>query len=90
MGTFLLGIVLLLMLGQLLLRLIDPKSTPSGVTTLLLSIGFFGAIDLFALALIGEYVAKIFEEVKQRPLFIRRSVIKDGEIRPASETSAAD
>jgi len=28
-----------------------------------------------------EYVAKIFEEVKQRPLFIQRSVIRDGEIR---------
>jgi len=29
-------------------------------------------------------VAKIFEEVKQRPLFIQRSIIRDGEIRLAA------
>jgi hypothetical protein len=45
---------------------------------------FFGAGNLLAVALIGEYVSKIFEEVKRRPWFIRRSLIRDGEVRPAS------
>jgi len=47
----------------------------------LLLILFFGAINLFAVGLVGEYIAKIFEEVKQRPLFIRRSIIREGEVR---------
>jgi len=34
---------------------------------------------------LGEYIAKIFEEVKQRPHFVRKSVIKNGEVRPVSE-----
>jgi len=31
---------------------------------------FLGAINLMSLAFIAEYVAKIFEEVKQRPQFV--------------------
>ena len=52
---------------------------------MLLLILFFGSINLFAVGLVGEYIAKIFEEVKQRPLFIRRSIIKEGEVRPAAD-----
>lgn len=66
-------------------RLLFPQATPGGLTTVLLLILFFGAINLFAVGLVGEYIAKIFEEVKQRPRFIRRSIIRDGEARPASE-----
>ncbi len=51
---------------------------------MLLFILFFGSINLFALGIIGEYIAKIFEEVKQRPLFIRRHLIRDGEVRDFS------
>jgi dolichol-phosphate mannosyltransferase len=87
-AVLLLIAVMLVMVWQTVLRLVAPAAVPRGFTTVLLSIGFFGAVDLFALAVIGEYVAKIFEEVKQRPLFIRRSVIKDGEVRPASSVGA--
>jgi dolichol-phosphate mannosyltransferase len=31
---------------------------------------FLGAINLMSLAFIAEYIAKIFEEVKQRPQFV--------------------
>jgi hypothetical protein len=40
---------------------------------------------LLAASLIGEYIAKIFEEVKRRPHFIRRDFIRDGEVRNATE-----
>ena len=33
-------------------------------------------------------VAKIFEEVKQRPLYIRRSIVRNGEIRDAVSESS--
>jgi dolichol-phosphate mannosyltransferase len=41
-------------------------------------------LNLFAISLVGEYLAKIFEEVKRRPHFIRRSVIAQGEVRFAA------
>ena len=83
-GALLLVASVALAAFQLAYRLLVPAGTPSGLTTVLLLILFFGAINLFAVGLVGEYIAKIFEEVKRRPVFIRRSIIRDGEIRPAA------
>lgn len=83
-GALLLVASVALAAFQLAYRLLVPTGTPSGLTTVLLLILFFGAINLFAVGLVGEYIAKIFEEVKRRPVFIRRSIIRDGEIRPAA------
>jgi dolichol-phosphate mannosyltransferase len=84
-GTVMLLLSLLLGVFQVLSRLFFPQLSASGVTTVLLVILFFGSINLFAVGVIGEYLAKIFEEVKQRPHFIRRNIIKDGQVRPVSE-----
>ncbi len=72
---------------QVVVRLLWPDRAPRGTTTILLAVLLFGSINLFALAILGEYIAKIFEEVKQRPHFIRRSVIKGGEVRSVIENS---
>ena len=71
------------MIVQTAFRVLFPSMTPRGITTLLLSILFFGSINLLAVSIVGEYLAKIFEEVKRRPHFIRRSVIREGEVRRA-------
>jgi len=78
---------LLLAVFQILIRLIFPELAPKGITTVLLGILFFGSLNLLGLAILGEYIGKIFEEVKQRPHFIRRSIIKDGEVRTATDTT---
>ena len=41
----------------------------------------FGSLNFFGISILGEYLAKVFEEVKRRPHFIRRSEIRDGEVR---------
>jgi len=74
----------LLMLLQIVSRLLFPQLSPKGITTVLIAILFFGSLNLFAISLVGEYLAKIFEEVKRRPHFIRRSVIAQGEVRFAA------
>jgi polyisoprenyl-phosphate glycosyltransferase len=80
-GTLLFFVSLLLGIAQVASRLLFPELAPKGVTTMLLLILFFGSINLFAVGLLGEYIAKIFEEVKQRPLFIRKHLVRDGEVR---------
>jgi dolichol-phosphate mannosyltransferase len=86
-GVALMLVIIVLGTVQVIIRLVDPHRSVSGITTLLLAIFFFGAVNAFALGLVGEYIGRIFEEVKQRPHFIRRTFIKDGEIRPAAETA---
>lgn len=88
-GAVLLAASVALAVFQLAFRLLNPAGTPSGLTTVLLLILFFGAINLFAVGVVGEYIARIFEEVKRRPVFIRRSIIRDGEVRPAAPGVAA-
>ena len=86
-GLVLFSCSLVLSLGFLLSWLAFPNSAPRGFTTLILSVIFFGSVNLLAASLIGEYIAKIFEEVKARPHFVRCHLIRDGEIRNASETT---
>lgn len=83
-GSALFGVACLMAVAQVVGTLFFPAAVPKGFTTILVMVLFFGASNLLAVALIGEYVSKIFEEVKRRPWFIRRSVIRDGEVRPAS------
>ena len=66
-------------------RLFFPDAAPRGFTSIVLIVIFFGSINMLAISLVGEYIAKIFEEVKRRPHFVRRNFIRDGEVRIAPE-----
>jgi dolichol-phosphate mannosyltransferase len=71
----LLGIII-----QIILRLLIP-STPAGITTLLIVVLFIGSIQLLGISVLGEYIGKIFEEVKQRPKYIVKSIFKNPKSR---------
>ena len=78
-GTVLLCLSIVLGLIVTVLRIWIPDIAPRGATTLLLASLFFGAVNLFAIGLVGEYIAKIMEEVKARPRLIRAGLIRNGE-----------
>lgn len=73
LGVFLLS--LLAMLVQIVLRFLYPE-TPRGTTVILVVVLFLGAIQLLGISILGEYIGKIFEEVKQRPPFIVKNIIR--------------
>jgi nucleoside-diphosphate-sugar epimerase/glycosyltransferase involved in cell wall biosynthesis len=81
-GTILFLTSVLLGTLQLTFRLLYPDAAPKGATTILLLVLFFGSMNLMAIATVGEYVAKILQETKRRPHFIRRAIVRAGEIRP--------
>jgi dolichol-phosphate mannosyltransferase len=60
------------------LALVDPAATlgPSFIAAL---VAFMGSLQLLAIALIGQYLIKIFEETKRRPKFIRKAVFSGRE-----------
>lgn len=44
-----------------------------GVTTTVIAVLLLGGLQLMALGVIGEYVGRIYEEVKRRPLYVVRA-----------------
>lgn len=69
------SIAFLAMLVQIVLRFILPN-TPQGTTTILIAVLFIGAIQLLGISILGQYIGKIFEEVKQRPKYIVKSIFR--------------
>jgi dolichol-phosphate mannosyltransferase len=57
-----------------------------GVTTTVIAVLLLGGIQLMAIGVIGEYVGRIYDEVKQRPLYLvreRRNLDVVPEVTPA-------
>ena len=52
-------------------------NVPEGFTAVITLITLFGGVQLIAIGIIGEYVLRIFFEVKQRPLYIVESLIRN-------------
>jgi len=50
-----------------------------GVTTVIIAVLLLGGIQLMAIGIIGEYVGRIYDEVKQRPLYLVRARRNCGE-----------
>lgn len=54
-------------------RLLGHESAFTGFTTLVSLTLFLGGAQLAALGVVGEYIARIYDEVKRRPLYLVRS-----------------
>lgn len=54
----------------ILWRLFKFEQSPTGFTTLAALITFIGGVQLIGIGVLGEYLGRIYDEVKQRPLYV--------------------
>ncbi len=69
------GIVALLYLVWILLEKLIWGIDVPGFATIIVLILFFGAMQLFCIGIIGEYVGRTFEQTKNRPIYIAKEVL---------------
>jgi hypothetical protein len=74
LGFFVSFISLVLLIWALGTKLFNPDAVP-GWASSVIPIYFIGGIQLLSLGVVGEYISKIYLEVKRRPrFFIEQSV----------------
>jgi glycosyltransferase involved in cell wall biosynthesis len=72
-GFFVIGLALLGIVYAVILRFFaDPSQWVRGWASIFVAVLFMGGVQLISLGIIGEYVGRIYGEVKQRPLYFVR------------------
>jgi dolichol-phosphate mannosyltransferase len=61
----------------------NPLAVWPGFSTIVLAILFLGGVQLICIGILGEYIARIYNEVKQRPMFLVKETINFEKDRPA-------
>ncbi|HEX5450416.1 MAG TPA: glycosyltransferase family 2 protein [Gaiellaceae bacterium] len=79
LGFVLVGFCIAVLAWVLYTRFFTSQATP-GWTSLLVVVLLLGGVQLLSLGIIGQYVARIFDEAKQRPLYFVSEMIEPGSL----------
>jgi undecaprenyl-phosphate 4-deoxy-4-formamido-L-arabinose transferase len=73
-GVIIAGVGFLLFLGLVVYRFLHPEGTAQGVFTLFAILFFFVGCQFIAFGLLGEYIGRIYQEVRDRPRYMVKKV----------------
>jgi polyisoprenyl-phosphate glycosyltransferase len=71
-GFFVSGLALIAIPVVILLRTINQNDFFGGQATTLIAVLFLGGVQLVFLGILGEYLGRIYDEVKNRPLYLTK------------------
>lgn len=76
------GFAVLAALWVVVVKFLRPDYYVPGYPTILITVIFFGGVQLLALGIIGEYLGRMYEAVKARPIYIVEQVYQqqDGRV----------
>jgi polyisoprenyl-phosphate glycosyltransferase len=74
LALIVIGLAVLAMIGVVIVKLINPLYFIPGYPSIIITIVFFGGVQLLALGIIGEYLGRMYEAVKARPIYIVEQV----------------
>lgn len=74
-GLFAAIVSLFMALLILYWRIFVPNSPLTGFTMILVAVFFLGAVQLVCIGILGEYIGRIYEEVKGRPLYTVSEIV---------------
>jgi glycosyltransferase involved in cell wall biosynthesis len=80
LGTLIFFVTIALGAYYLINFFINPPTGARGVTTIVLLVLGLGSIQIISISILGDYIGKITEEVKNRPKFIRDKIIYNGKV----------
>ena len=80
LGAFAVLVATLFALYAIYARVVLNQS-PQGFTSLIVVMTFLSGMNLFFLGVIGEYVGRVYEESKARPLYVIDKLIREGHDR---------
>lgn len=70
LGFIIAGLTFVAILIVLYLRIFTGTLPLSGFSSIIIVVLFLGGMQLIAIGVVGEYIARIYEETKNRPLYI--------------------
>ena len=73
MGTITALIAVIYLLGVVVQKLLG--YTVQGWATIMVAMLFMGSVQLICLGILGEYVGRIFNEVKPRPMYVVEEIL---------------
>jgi polyisoprenyl-phosphate glycosyltransferase len=69
LGLISAAVAILMIILVLYWRLFYPASPLIGFTLITIALFFLGSVQLFCIGILGEYIGRIYEEVKGRPIY---------------------
>ncbi|TQR43692.1 glycosyltransferase family 2 protein [Paenibacillus popilliae] len=72
---FAISILALIYAGYMIVSTLVGGNPVPGYPSLMVAILFFGGVQLITLGVIGEYIGRIYNETKRRPLYLVREII---------------